>query len=137
MLTVFRNGGDIHGETAARVLGDRQARQPAKPVNFGCLYGGGAERLRISARTEFGIEFTPEHAEEYHTQFFNAYPNLRRWHGAARDASSELTYGVTMYGRRRWADCQRSAERNCISGRRTASALEDNPRGRAVGSLTW
>ena len=104
MLTVFRNGGDIHGETAARVLGDRQARQPAKPVNFGCLYGGGAERLRISARTEFGIEFTPEQAEEYHTQFFNAYSNLRRWHGAAREASSELTYGVTVYGRRRWAD---------------------------------
>jgi DNA polymerase-1 len=110
MLDVFRNGGDIHGETAERVLHDRQARQPAKPVNFGCLYGGGAERLRITARTEFGIEFTPEQAKEYHTQFFNAYPNLRRWHEAARDASSELTYGTTVYGRRRWADSEDRAD---------------------------
>ena len=30
--------------------GDRQARQPAKPINFGCLYGGGSEQLRITAR---------------------------------------------------------------------------------------
>jgi DNA polymerase I len=104
MLGVFRNGQDIHGETAERVLGDRQARQPAKPINFGCLYGSGSERLRITARTKFGIEFTPEQAKEYHTQLFNTYPNLRRWHQAARDLSSELTYGATVYGRRRWAN---------------------------------
>jgi DNA polymerase-1 len=83
MLEVFRNGGDIHGETAERVLHDRQARQPAKPVNFGCLYGDGSDRLRITARTEFGIEFTPEQAKQYHDGFFNTYPNLRRWHEAA------------------------------------------------------
>ena len=104
MLDVFRNGGDIHGETAERVLRDRQARQPAKPVNFGCLYGGGAERLRITARTEFGIEFAPEQAKQYHEGFFNAYPNLRRWHEAARNFSPELTYGATVFGRRCWAD---------------------------------
>jgi DNA polymerase-1 len=110
MLEVFRNGGDIHGETAEWVLGDRQARQPAKPVNFGCLYGGGSERLRISARTNFGIEFAPEQAKEYHTQLFNTYPNLRSWHQAARDSSSGLTYGATVYGRRRWADPEDRAD---------------------------
>ena len=104
MLGIFRNGGDVHGETAARVLGDRQARQPAKPINFGCLYGGGSERLRISARTNFGIEFTSEQAKEYHAGFFNTYPGIRRWHEGARNLSSELTYGATAYGRRRWAD---------------------------------
>jgi DNA polymerase-1 len=104
LLEVFRNGGDIHGETAERVLGDRKARQPAKPINFGCIYGGGSERLRITARTEFGVEFAPEQAKQYHTRFFDIYSNLRRWHEAARDASSELTYGATVYGRRRWAD---------------------------------
>jgi DNA polymerase I len=85
-------------------LHDCHARQAAKPVNFGCLYGGGSERLRITARTEFGVEFTPEQAKQYHDQFFSAYPNLRRWHEAARDSSPELTYGASVYGRRRWAD---------------------------------
>jgi DNA polymerase I len=111
MLEVFRNGGDIHGETAERVLHDRQARQPAKPINFGSIYGGGAERLRITARTEFGIEFDPDQAKQYHKQFFTAYPNLRRWHQAARDSSSELTYGATIYGRRRWADPEDRADK--------------------------
>jgi DNA polymerase-1 len=101
---------DIHGETAERVLHDRQARQSAKPVNFGCLYGGGAERLRITARTEFGIDFTPGEAKQYHGQFFSAYPNLRRWHEAARDSSSGLTYGTTVFGRRRWADPEDRAD---------------------------
>jgi DNA polymerase-1 len=104
MLDVFRNGGDIHGETAERVLHDRQARQAAKALNFGCLYGGGSERLRVTARTEFATELTPEQAKEYHAQFFSAYPNLRRWHEAARVASPQLTYGATVFGRRRWAD---------------------------------
>ena len=104
MLEIFRNGGDVHGSTAERILGDRQARQPAKPINFGCLYGSGPERLRITARTNFGIEFTTEQAKEYHAGFFNAYPNIRHWHELARNLSSELTYGATAYGPRRWAD---------------------------------
>ena len=40
ILDIFRNGGDIHGQTAARILGDRQARQSAKPVNLGSLTVG-------------------------------------------------------------------------------------------------
>jgi DNA polymerase-1 len=104
MLETFRNGGDIHGLTAERILGDRSARQAAKPINFGCIYGGGSERLRISARTEYGVEFVFEQAQQYRNQFFDTYPNLRRWHQAAKNASPTLTYGTTVLGRRRWAD---------------------------------
>jgi DNA polymerase-1 len=110
MLEIFRNGGDVHGETAERVLHDRQARQAAKPINFGSIYGGGSERLRSTARTEFGIEFTPEQAKQYHKGFFTTYPNLRRWHEAAKGASAKLTYGATAYGRRRWADPEDSKD---------------------------
>jgi DNA polymerase-1 len=70
---------------------------------------GGAERLRITARAEFGIEFSPEQARAYHEEFFHIYPNLRRWHEAAKAAASDLTYGATVYGRRRWADPNDSA----------------------------
>ncbi|MGA7881751.1 MAG: DNA polymerase [Terrimicrobiaceae bacterium] len=104
MLAIFRDGGDIHGETAALVLGDRQARQPAKPINFGCLYGGGAERLRITARTDYGIEFSSEQARRHHNQVFTIYRGLPRWHRSAKASAPGLTYGTTPYGRRRWAD---------------------------------
>lgn len=92
MLAVFRNEGDIHGETAALILGDRQARQPAKPINFGCLYGGGAERLRITARTKHGIEFSADQARQY-DRFFTSYSGLRSWHQSAKSSAAGLTYG--------------------------------------------
>ena len=104
MLAVFRDGGDIHGETAALILGDRQARQPAKPINFGCLYGGGAERLRITARTKYGIEFSAEQAKQHHDRFFTTYGGLQSWQQSAKASAPGLTYGTTPYGRRRWAD---------------------------------
>jgi DNA polymerase I-like protein with 3'-5' exonuclease and polymerase domains len=104
LLEVFRHGGDVHKETASTVLGDPAARQEAKTVNFGCLYGGGWERLQITARTEFGLEFSDDQAKRYHRGFFQAYPNLRKWHRAARDQAEEITYGRTEYGRRRWAN---------------------------------
>ena len=84
MLAVFRNGGDIHGETAALVLGDRQARQPAKPINFGCLYGGGAERLRITARTDTASNSAPSRPGNTYDRFFTTYSGLGRWHQSAR-----------------------------------------------------
>jgi DNA polymerase-1 len=104
LLDMFRNGGDVHTETATHVLGDSKARQEAKTVNFGCLYGGGWERLQITARTEFGLEFSDGQAQRYHAGFFRAYPNLRKWHRAAREQADEITYGATAYGRRRWAN---------------------------------
>jgi hypothetical protein len=58
MLEIFRRGGDVHTETASTVLGDPAARQEAKTVDFGCLYGGGWQRLQLTARTEFGLEFS-------------------------------------------------------------------------------
>ena len=103
MLEIFRDGGDIHGETAALILGDRKARQPAKPINFGCLFGGGAERLRITARTDY-IEFRPDQARQHHDRFFTTYVGFRSWHQSARVSAAGLTYGTTPYGRRRWAD---------------------------------
>ena len=104
MLAVFRNGGDIHSETAGMVLHNRSARQEAKAINFGMIYGGGPERLRITAQTEFGVDFTPEQAKRYHEAFFQTYSALRKWHEAVRVASPGITYGATPLGRRRWAD---------------------------------
>jgi len=104
MLEVFRNGGDIHTETAQRVLGNASAGQQAKTINFGCLYGGGPARLRITARTEFGLEFSGAEAKKYHSGFFQAYPALRKWHARAWNQAEGITYGASEYGRRRWAD---------------------------------
>ncbi|MCS7271293.1 MAG: DNA polymerase, partial [Gemmataceae bacterium] len=58
----------------------KQDRQLAKAVNFGLLYGMGAEGLVRYARTSYGVELTLEQARQYRQAFFGLYPGLRAWH---------------------------------------------------------
>jgi DNA polymerase-1 len=58
LIDTYRQGGDVHALTARQVLGRQQVTgadwQKAKALNFGLLYGMGADRLRRYARAEYG-----------------------------------------------------------------------------------
>lgn len=103
MLAAYRNGDDLHTLTARQILGktevSKEDRQLAKAVNFGLLYGMGAEGFRTYAETQFGVELTPEEAERYRTAFFEAYPGLARWHRQVR--KQQVMETRTLTGRRR------------------------------------
>lgn len=89
-------GADLHVTTAESVLGEDLASLPkgeqkatrsrAKAVNFGFVYGMGAEAFRDYAKAGFGRELTATEAEGIRNAFFEAYPGLLRWHAAARKA---------------------------------------------------
>jgi DNA polymerase-1 len=102
LLEAYRSGDDLHTLTARRVLGKAEVtkadRQIAKSLNFGLLYGMGTKGLRAYARSNYGVELTPEQAEEYRAAFFKAYPGLRRWHNSIPDRPIETQ---TLAGRRR------------------------------------
>ena len=56
MQEAFRAGEDLHTKTARAVLGrepTKHDRQLAKALNFGLLYGMGAERLRTYAQDDY------------------------------------------------------------------------------------
>ena len=90
MLDIFRSGGDIHTDTAARVCGverdavTREMRSAAKAVNFGIVYG-------IS---DFGlaknIGTTRAQAAAYIDTYFTRFPGVKAYldrsvaEGAAR-----------------------------------------------------
>jgi len=84
LIAAYERGEDLHTQTARQVLGitdvTKQHRQLAKAINFGLLYGMGANAFRSYARTNYGVEMSEAEAQGYREAFFSAYPGLRRWH---------------------------------------------------------
>jgi DNA polymerase I-like protein with 3'-5' exonuclease and polymerase domains len=84
MLEAYRKGEDLHIATARNITGHEEVtdedRQLAKAVNFGLLYGQGANGLSNYARDKYGVEMGLEEAEEYRERWFETYPAIRDWH---------------------------------------------------------
>ena len=85
LTAVYREQRDLHVETAAaiaRVPVDKVTpaqRQVAKPVNYGSIYGIGAEELVVSAFANYGIEMTVAEAKQALDRFFATYRGFDRW----------------------------------------------------------
>jgi DNA polymerase-1 len=84
MLETFREGGDVHEATAKSITGKeevtKEERKLAKAVNFGLIFGQGAQGLKDYARNNYGVEMTLEEADAYRTRFFETYRGIARWH---------------------------------------------------------
>lgn len=83
MLKIYREGGDIHTETARTLCGGeptKEDRSKAKAVNFGFLYGMQAKGFVDYAFDSYGVVFTPAEAERYRDLFFQKYSRLLTWH---------------------------------------------------------
>ena len=90
-----------HTATARAVLGREPTahdRQLAKALNFGLLYGMGAERLRTYAQDGYGVTLSEEEAVQFRQRFFQTYPGLRAWQHAQPEG--EVTT-LTLSGRPR------------------------------------
>jgi DNA polymerase I len=106
MIRAFRAGLDFHVETAAAVLRkesgavSKSARQLAKAVNFGFLYGQQAKGFCAYAKTSYGAELSFPEAIEIREHFFATYTGLATWHEHARQQADALVEGRTLLGRR-------------------------------------
>jgi len=106
MLSAYARGRDLHTLTAQSLTGHKDVgkdeRKLAKAVNFGLLYGMGAQGLQAYALRSYGIEMSLDEASLYRKRFFETYPALKSWHDDERRAwhrSESETY--TLTGRRR------------------------------------
>lgn len=109
MIEAYRNGEDLHRQTASLVLGKAPAevtkgdRQLAKAVNFGLLYGQSPAGLVRYARSAYGVALTEDRARDIHRRFFGAYIGLKAWHRDNRlNADRGASEVRTVMGRRRW-----------------------------------
>jgi DNA polymerase-1 len=106
MLETFREGGDIHLTAARSLTGKKdvttEERKLAKAVNFGLIFGQGADGLRQHARNNYGVDMTPEEAAAYRKRFFRTYRAIRRWHKADKARLRRKEFDTrTLTGRRR------------------------------------
>jgi DNA polymerase-1 len=101
LSAAFKEGADIHRQTAARVFGVMPAmvtpelRGRAKAINFGIVYGMGATRLA----EETGM--TRKEAIEFIERYFAAYPSVRAYLDRGRIEARERGFVTTLLGRRR------------------------------------
>lgn len=104
MLDAYRQGLDLHTMTANLILGDesKAARQVGKTLNFGLLYGAGANTLRRIARTNYGLDLTESQAYAYREAFFATYPALSTWHQEVTARVIRDGYVRSPLGRIRW-----------------------------------
>ena len=123
MLEAFRNGADIHQDTASRVYDVMPAfvtpeqRSKCKMVNFGIIYGisafGLSQRLKVPRK---------EAADLIET-YFRLYPGVRDFMAKAIERAREKGYAETVLGRRRTlrdinsrnATARQGAERDAIN----------------------
>jgi DNA polymerase I-like protein with 3'-5' exonuclease and polymerase domains len=91
MIEAYRNGVDLHRQTAAEVLHKplaevtKEDRQISKSANFGLLYGQSAPGLVRYAASSYGVHLELDEAEQIRRQFFRTYGSLRQWHGESRN----------------------------------------------------
>lgn len=132
MLNAFKNGVDIHSNTAAKVFGvpleevTGEMRRKAKMVNFGIIYGissfGLAQRLSIPKKE----------AAEIIDNYFLQFPSIKQYMDQCVNEAREHEFVSTILGRRRYLrDIQSRnqtmrgfAERNAINAPIQGSAAD-------------
>ena len=101
-IAAFREGGDIHRQTAAVIFGvslDRvtpEMRARAKTINFGTIYGQGPFALS----RQLGI--TQEEAKAFITQYFERFAGVRTYLDQQVKLARAQGYVETLFGRRRY-----------------------------------
>ena len=101
MIQAFRNGEDIHRDTASRVYDvmpmfvTPEQRAKCKMVNFGIIYGisafGLSQRLKVPRKE----------AQSLIDTYFKLYPKIREYMEKSVAEAREKGYATTILGRRR------------------------------------
>lgn len=98
MTEAFNNNVDLHKITASKVMGKpveeitKAERQMAKAVNFGLIYGAGAETLQKYAKATYGVEMSLEEAKKARKVFFDTYPYITKYHRSINYQQPETYY---------------------------------------------
>lgn len=111
MQEVFKVGRDIHAEVASMIFKKpadqitKAERVMAKHIDFGIIYGRGAQSLVDGAELEYKDPnqewWSVEEAELFLYRFLNGFPKLKAWMDATKASALKHQYITTPIGRRR------------------------------------
>jgi DNA polymerase-1 len=98
----FFENQDIHKLTASQVFNVRidevtpVMRQLGKTLNFGIIYGMGAETFTQTA----GL--SKERAKDFIEEYFSDFPKVRAWQEEIKEQARTFGFVKNLNGRRRW-----------------------------------
>lgn len=101
LLEAFCKGEDIHARTAALVYDlppdqvSPDQRRNAKTINFGLIYGMGAQKLAQE------LKITTNEAKEFIARYFARLTGLKEFYESIEATAKRQGYVVTLGGRRR------------------------------------
>jgi len=110
MIKIFKKGLDPHKQTAQAIFQKEkisdEERQIAKTLNYGTIYGGGANMVLSKLP-----KLTEDEAREFLNRFYRSYPGLKRWQQEASEGAPTVvidgqTYKISKsaLGRIRYVD---------------------------------
>ena len=112
LMNVFKSGGNFHStiakqvfrlpcdvEQVAELYGDK--RQQAKAVTFGIMYGAGPKKISEQVTKDSGTEFSMSEAQHVIKDYFEAFPNLRRWLNDMQKFIQANGFIYSHFGRKR------------------------------------
>ena len=108
LIEYFKEGRDIHTAVAAQVFGvapefvDKEMRRKAKVINFGILYGMGANALALATNT------TRKEAQTYLEEYFKRFSGIATYVENIKHEVRNNGYTKTWFGRRRYFEGIRS-----------------------------
>ena len=99
----YARGQDLHREVAAERAGKASAdvtkieRQAAKAINFGLIFGAGANTLREQAVGSYGVAMSRDDANEAKAFFHTKYARLTAWQKEVVDDANANGYSESPY----------------------------------------
>lgn len=109
LVRIFAAGKDVHAATASEIfktpLGkvDKNMRRTAKVINFGILYGMGANALKDN------LGVSRSEAEQYLDDYFSTFSQLADYIEEVKTEARKRGYTETYFGRRRYFPGLRSS----------------------------
>jgi len=115
LINTFRENGDIHRSTAALIFKKTaneitgEERRSAKTINFGIIYGMGAQKLSKE------LNITQKEAKEFITHYFETFPTIKNFMNTMVKKAKSLGYCETISGRKLFLPGIRSSNQRLIS----------------------
>ena len=100
MIQAFRNGEDIHAQTASLVFGKPLSeitsddRRFAKVINFGLIYGMGSYRISQE------LEISRKDAKKFIENYFAQFPTVRNYLDSCISKAKKDGFVSTIFGRK-------------------------------------
>jgi DNA polymerase-1 len=101
LVQAFCSGADIHRQTAAQILGKKleevtpEERGRAKAINFGIIYGMGAQRLAKEQKISLS------EAKQFIERYFQNFSQVKTYLDTQRKQAHEVGVVKTYFGRLR------------------------------------